>query len=525
MLTKTGAKLLDFGVGKWSAAAESRSPDFSTDTADGVFIGTLNYMAPEQLEGRDVGPRSDLFAFGAVLYEMVTGQRAFDGQSRASIVAAVLHTDPPPPSTATEIAIPPRLDRVIGKCLTKDPDGRWQSARDLADELRWIADEQTVTPSTQDTTPRLGRRWVAAAALLIAIVAVAFAWRGLARPTTIASLPAAVRFVVHPPPNVAMALFDIDISKDGRLLVYRGRSDARLFVRRLDSFETTAIEGRARFSVVISPDSESLAFLTDGSLYRLSLRGDSSPVRIATAGVTALHLDWPTSDTLLFSGREQPVMRVAATGGTPIAVTDVRAPLEVDHHSPRLLPDGKALLFAIHRQRNRFAVAVQRLDTGERKVLIEDAFHATYLPTGHLVFGRGSSLLAVPFDLGSLSVTGTPITVVEGVHDAASSGLLAYRVSDNGTLVYHSALPPAARTFVWVDRTGKQTPLPLPANTFEAPRLSPDGRHIAFGTTNPSRVWTYEIATDKLVAVSGEGASWGPMWTGMGPRSSTRSIG
>ena len=122
-------------------------------------------------------------------------------------------------------------------------------------------------------------------------------------------------------------------------------------------------------------------------------------VRIATAGVNAMHLDWSTSDTLTFSAREQPLMRVPATGGTPIAVTAVRAPLEVDHHSPRLLPDGNTLLFGIHRQRNRFAVAVQRLDTGEQKVLIEDAFQPTYLPTGHLVFGRGSALLAAPFDL------------------------------------------------------------------------------------------------------------------------------
>ncbi len=297
------------------------------------------------------------------------------------------------------------------------------------------------------------------------------------------------------------------------MLAYRSRFSPQLFIRRLDAFDTISLKSVPPVSLVLSPDAESLGFLSDGSLYRLSLRGDSAPVRIATAGVNAMHLDWPQPDTLFFSSREQPVMRVAASGGTPIAVTDVRAPLEVDHHSPRLLPDGNALLFDVHRQRNRFAVAVQRLDTGERKVLIEDAFQPSYLPTGHLVFGRGSSLLAVPFDLASLSVTGTPITVIEGVHDIALSGLLAYRVSDTGTLVYHSALPRAARTFVWVDRAGKETPLPLPANTFESPRLSPDGRHIAFATTKPSRVWTYEIATDKLLAISGEGESWGPVWT------------
>ena len=512
MLTKAGAKLLDFGVGKWSAAAEDRPPGFSTETADGVFIGTLNYMAPEQLEGREAGPRSDLFAFGAVLYEMITGQRAFDGQSRASIVAAVLHTEPPPASTAAAIAIPPRLDRVIGKCLTKDPDGRWQSARDLADELRWIAEEKDLAPATRNGAPRVGRRHLVAAASAIAIAGLAaWAWRSMPAATTLAPLPAAIRFVVTPPPNATISS-DFQISRDGRVLVYRNRRAPQVFVRRLDSFETITIEGGPKQSLMISPDSESLAFISDESLYRLSLRGDSAPVRIAPA-VNALQLDWPKLDTLFFSAREQPIVRVAASGGTPIAVTNVRAPLEVDHHTPRLLPDGNALLFAVHRQRNRFAVAVQRLDTGERKVLIEDAFQPAYLPTGHLVFGRGSSVLAVPFDLESLSVTGTPITVVEGVLDAADSGILAYRVSDTGTLVYHSALPRQARTFVWVDRSGKETPLPLPANTFQAPRLSPDGRHLAFETIAPKRVWTYEIATDKLVAISGEAESWGPIWT------------
>ena len=513
MLTKTGAKLLDFGVGKWSAAAEDRPPGFSTDTADGVFIGTLNYMAPEQLEGREVGPRSDLFAFGAVLYETITGHRAFDGQSRASVVAAVLHTDPPPASTAASIAIPPRLDRVIGKCLTKDPDGRWQSARDLADELRWIAEERNLTPTTTDAAPRLGLRHIVAAASAIAIAGLAaWAWRSMPAATTPAPLPAAIRFVVTPPPNATISPGGFQISRDGRVLVYQNSRAPQVFVRRLDSFETVTLEGGRRQSLAISPDSESLAFVSDESLYRLSLRGDSAPVRIAPA-VNALQLNWPKLDTLFFSAREQPVVRVAASGGTPIAVTDVRAPLEVDHHTPRLLPDGNALLFAVHRQRNRFAVAVQRLDTGERKVLIEDAFQPSYLPTGHLVFGRGSSLLAVPFELESLSVTGTPITVVEGVFESAESGILGYQVSDTGTLVYHSRRPPDTRTFVWVDRTGKETPLPLPANTYEAPRLSPDGRHIAFATFQPPRVWTYEIATDKLVAISTEVKSWGPIWT------------
>ncbi len=514
MVTKTGAKLLDFGVGKRSTLDGSRPPGFTTDTVDGTLIGTLNYMAPEQLEGGEVGPRSDLFAFGAVLFEMITGQRAFDGQSRASIVAAVLHTDPPSVSTTMAIAIPARLDRVIGKCLTKDPDGRWQSARDLADELRWIAEEKDVTPTTRTTAPLLGRGWVpAAAALAIAIAALAaWAWRSTPEATTLASLPAAVRFVVTPPPNVAMHSMDFSISTDGRVLAYLDRRREQVFVRRLDTFDTISRKAVRRSSLAISPDSESIAFLSDDSLYRESLRGDSASVRIAAA-VNGMHLDWTKPDTLFFSSIERPVMRVAVSGGAPVAVTELRAPHEVDHHSPRLLPDGNALLFAVHRQRNRFAVAVQRLDTGERKMLIEDAFQPTYLPTGHLVFGRGSSLLAVPFDLSSLSVTGTPITLVEGVHDIASSGRLAYQVSDTGTLVYHSRLPPDTRTLVWVDRTGKETPLPLPANTYEAPRLSPDGTHIAFATFHPLRVWTYEIATDKLVAISTERTSWGPVWT------------
>ena len=519
MVTKTGARLLDFGIGKWSAAGGIDRPGgFTTETKDGALVGTLNYMAPEQLEGRDVGPRTDLFALGAVLYEMLTGRRAFAGPSRATIMAAIMHEEPPPLSAVVGMDMPARLDRVIAKCLAKDPDQRWQTARDLADALKWSLDELSVKPAAQR------RAYAGARPLQLAAVVAAIALAVLATSTWLvrrespagAALPPPVRFTVTPPIDVPISAFDFDISHDGRMVAYRGRSGPT-FIRRIDAFETVTLPSQLRIALALSPDSQSVAFFSSGSLYRVALRGDTPPVLLTTTRENGLALDWPTRDALFFSARQNPIMRVPADGGPPVAVTRVETPREVDHHAPRLLPEGKALLFSIHRQRNRFAVAAQRLDSGERSVLLEDAFDASYLSTGHLVFGRGSALLAAAFDLGALQITGPPITVLEGVASDPRSGATAYEVSADGALLYHAAVTAPARTFVWVDRRGHETVVPIAPGDFEAPRVSPDGKRIAFGRYEPRsrlrRIWLYDVGTEALTPVTLEGDNWGPVWT------------
>ena len=196
-------------------------------------------------------------------------------------------------------------------------------------------------------------------------------------------------------------------------------------------------------------------------------------------------------------------------------MTSVRADTEIDHHSPTLLPGGDALLFAVHGKRNRFSIAVQSLRSKERKTLIESGFAAKYVPTGHLVFGRGSAVLAVPFDAIRLEVTGPPVTLLQQVASEARSGVAAFRVAATGTLVYQPQRSRAGRVLTWVDRAGNETPLPVAARAFDTPRVSPDGRQLAFTTADGDRrdIWTYEIANDKLTRVTQEGDNWGPLWT------------
>ncbi len=245
LVTKSGARLLDFGIGKLTVAdGVARPAGFTTETFEGAMIGTLNYMAPEQLEGGEVGPRTDLFAFGAVLDEMLAGRKAFDGSSRASIVAAIINSQPPPLAERARGTLPPRLDRIVTKSLAKDPDARWQSARDLADELKWIAEERPQQPAA---TRRRTTTWP-----------LADRCRDLDR----GDRDRRAHWVARPHvthqcrlrrcglrscPNRTSGLrrLDFSLSRDGRLLVYNGRSAAgqRMYMRRLDSFETVSFAG------------------------------------------------------------------------------------------------------------------------------------------------------------------------------------------------------------------------------------------------------------------------------------------
>ncbi len=529
MLTPGGVKLLDFGVGKWTPrGGESPVPGFSTVTEDGTIVGTLHYMAPEQLQGRDADARSDVFSFGAVLYEMLAGRKAFDGPSQASIIAAILEA-PTPTLADGGGAWSPRLDRVVGKCLAKDPDQRWQSAHDLGDELKWIADEAAhpLAPAAgaAATTPAprrfLATPVLAAAGLLALVLAGWAAWTRWPPPSSVPVAGLPVRFVVQPPPGVAMrgGHEDFEISPDGSQLVYRGSERpyaSRLYVRRLDRFETIPLPGTERGRVqVYSPDGQWVAFAGDDTLNKVRASADSSPLKVADGTGTVHYLTWPTPDTMFFAAREKPIRRVFAQGGEPTAVTSVRTDGEIDHHSPTLLPGGDALLFAVHGKRNRFSIAVQSLRSNERKTLIESGFAPQYSRTGHLLFARGSAILAVPFDANRLEMTGPPVTLLEQVSTDRRSGVAAFRVTTTGTLVYQPVRSRVGRVLTWVDRAGNETPLPVAARAFDTPRVSPDGKHLAFTVADGDRrdIWTYEIASDKLTRVTQESDNWGPLWT------------
>ena len=532
MLTSGGVKLLDFGVGKWSPKdGESPLPGFSTLTEDGAVVGTIHYMSPEQLEGRTAEARSDLFSFGAVLFEMLAGRMAFDGPSQASIIAAILNGPTPRLPEMGGVSLP-RLERVVAKCLAKDPDERWQSARDLGDELRWLADDvarpltaaaggSTSLPRPDLVTPRPQKAIAAAAVIATALLGWAAWTRWPAVSAGVVSAPA-LRFVVQPPPGVRVNVGDFRVSSDGTQLAYS--SGQKLYLRRFDRLETIALPGTDHevINLDFSPDGNWIAFAelrAEGpngfTLRKVRATGETGPVVLIESLPSVTSMIWPTPDTIFFAAVDHPIQRVFADGGQATPVT-TRTESEIDHHTPQLLPGGDALLFAVHAKGDRFSIAVQSLKSGERRTLIESGFAPQYSPTGHLVFARRNAVFAVPFNPDRLEVTGTPVPVIQQVRTVHTSGIGAFQVTAAGILSYRPQPSIAGRVLTWVDRTGSETPIRVPRGGFDTPRVSPDGKHVAFTATaegDRRDIFTYEVATEHLTRVTDAGNNWGPLWT------------
>jgi Tol biopolymer transport system component len=533
MLTATGVKLLDFGLAKISppsgvAAASTIVLDEAPLTSDGVVMGTWQYMAPEQLEGKDADARSDVFAFGAVIHEMATGKRAFDGESQASVIAAVLERDPPSVSSL-QPGVPAALDRLVRKCLAKNPEQRWQTTRDLVDELRWIAGEsriasQRVEPAAPARARRFPWAWLAAVATAAAVAA-AIGWN-FARPATETSSAPVRRFSLQAPAP-AQLLSGFAISPDGRQVVFRARTDQgiRLYVRSLDQVDARQLPGTDNGnSHAFSPDGQSVAFFAGGrELKTVSLNAASAPMTLATitdccAGST---ITWFPGDAIHMPLIAKGIVRIPARGGAAVSVSvPDTTNREIDHHSPFPLPDGKGMLIGVHRGAEAFDVAVQRLDGTDRRVLVKDAFEPQYSPTGHLLYVQGETLLAASFDLERLVVTGAPVSLIENLSTFPSSGVAYYRFSADGTLGYTMAPSRAGRRLVWVDRQGRVEPVAVGPHGYAAPSLSPDSRRLAVQIHEGSRrdIWTHEFATGSLTRITFDGASAAPIWTPDGRR-------
>jgi eukaryotic-like serine/threonine-protein kinase len=547
MVSKAGIKVLDFGLAKWSrrdraaAASEQAVPTMAASsslTAEGAILGTLHYMAPEQLEGQDADARSDVFALGAVLYEMFTGRQAFAGASQASVIAAILTSTPPPPSTL-QAGVPPRIDRIVAKCLEKDRDARWQSARDLADELRWALDDLTGSTVGADRVSPTGlrrqsiARWGAAVAGAAAIItSIGWAAALLRRP---AGERPVVRLTLLPPANASFALAvgglssdSFDVAPDGSHLVYVGVDNGRrrLFVWRFDQFEPIALPGTEdALSPFFAPDSRWVAFVVrEGDNERIKKIDTGAPSAPVVLGIVDRTVDsgaaWLDKDSFVFGVVGKGLYRLPAEGGEPKALTTVDEKAgEQDHHVAQLLPGGQ-LLMDVHLQNGAHRIAVENMRTHERRVVIPDGFDAHYLPSGHIVFARGEQILAVPFDLGRLASTGTAVMLVDHVATFPRNGAGAYRLSANGTLVFQPARSTDQRTLVWVSGSGVETPVPIPAQSFTSPRISPDGKRVAFALEGGQAdigdrrdLWVYELAGGKMTRLTDIGANTAPVWT------------
>jgi len=527
MMTRAGARLLDFGLAKWSgnatgfvnaAAATTLRPEgVESLTLEGTILGTPQYMAPEQLEGRTVDARADVFAFGAVLYEMIAAKRAFDGGSTAAVMAAVLNTEP----TFTELPpVPPSVERVIRKCLAKDPDDRWQTTRDLSDELRWIADPRThqVPPATGAVpAPRRLRPGSVAVAALVALAMIVAGWAAwdFRSSRDISSGPV-VRFSLPLQAPVA----EFAISDDGTAIAYTQFVDgiAKLFIRHLDQLEASIVPGVERVnSPFFSPDGKWVAFFATGRLFKVNVDKFAAPILVSNLGPGVLAgAQWLADGTIIFSRTRHGLQRVPASGGQASNLTELnQTPPETDHHNPVMLPGGEAVLFTVHDHEGGFHVAVENLSTKVRKVVVGSAFDAKYLPSGHLAFARDRTILAAPFDLASLSITGPEVTVVDAVSVVADNGKGDYQLSPTGTLVYVPVTPTDGRTLTWVDRSGAETPLALPPRRYSSASISPDGRRIAVSIEEGSErdIYVHDLSTNGEVRFTRSGDSHIPIWS------------
>jgi Tol biopolymer transport system component len=542
MLTKSGAKLLDFGLAKLGPTAEavvamSAAPNVSASlTRRGTILGTLQYMAPEQLEGKAADARTDIFAFGALLYEMLTGKKAFEGTSQASLISAILSSDAPPLAALQPLS-PPALNRIVKKCLAKDPDERWQSAHDLTSELKWIAEsgpQVAVAAPGVDTRVRSHTRarqygWIAAAVFLVTTLAMAGAmyWRRAPVDTRV------YRSTFVPPgnENPSIPLYDkLALSPDGRrLALVANDANGRqvLWVRELAGLAAQPLadtEGAA--GPFWSPDSRFIAFSAGGKLKKIDASGGPAiPLGDTKTGFPG---SWGVGDVILFTPAVLgPISRVAAAGGTPTPATTLDTKGGEQWHSwPFFLPDGRHFLYAAGGDPTS-GVYVGSLDSPDRTRLLDSFANAQYA-SGFLVFPRTGTLMAQPFDATRLALSGQPMAVAERVEFdrgvPPTVTLAAFTISNTGVLVFE-----ASRTsrFVWFDRAGKETgTLRDTARYGSGVHLSPDGSHASVVVTDSreaANVWLFDVArgVPTPLTMSGlvsSGVAPGSIWSPDGRR-------
>jgi serine/threonine-protein kinase len=514
ILTKSGAKLLDFGLAKTGSSSPvsvaSVLPTTPAATAaapltgQGTILGTFQYMAPEQIEGIDADARTDIFAFGALLYEMITGRKAFEGRSQASVMAAILEREPERVTTLQPVA-PIAVDHVVMLCLAKDRERRWQSIRDVETQLRWIATGTSVgpTPAPVPAVRRTVERIAWVAAILIAVVTTAI----LLRPREPESRPQIARLSVALPPTTPLALFEqaIAISPDGTRIVYRAgaeRSSPMLYVRRLDDETATPLRG-TEFpeSPFFSPDGQWIAFFSGAKLKKVPATG-GVPLVICDVVSTAYGGTWGPDDTIVFATADvdfSGLLRVAAAGGTPQRLTTPEAGGR--YTFPSFLPGGKAIVFAaasrLAGEAENASIVIRQLDTGAQRVVFTGANQPHYLTSGHLVVARAETLLTIPFDPARLEATGPAAAALEGVMFGGTGGVAQFDVSRTGHLVY--ATGPSSmsdREVVWVNRRGEATPVDGLKRPVTEATLSPDGRLIAVSLAGVNQnIWTFDVAT------------------------------
>jgi serine/threonine-protein kinase len=537
MLTKSGAKLLDFGLARLdrraALSAESAPTAPKPDTVAGTRLGTLPYMSPEQVEGKDADARSDLWAMGCLLYEALTGRKAFDSPSQAGLVAAILEREPEPLQRALLLGSP-GLERAIGACLRKNADERWQSVADLKRELEWIAVDREVVEQQSEVKHRW--RWPA---VTVAIGSVALTVWSARLLTTAEPVPVHALVDVAPADEIyggpAHRAINMTVggshaalswTPDGRAIVFAGYKAGvqQLYLRTLDRDQAVAIAGtEGAYEPVVSSDGRWVAFWSAGAIRKVSLTGGASGVLVPNVKLMPAGMSWNAAG-LLYSDRGQ-IWHLPPSGQPiPVLTSEGR---EYRYSLPSWLPDGRAFLYTARRREWTWGndqTMVHTLSTGQRRVVLRDGVDARYV-SGSLIFLRLGTAFAAPFDLSRLELRGEPLAVLTGVSQALrgmntslDTGAGQFAVSPDGSLAYVQGglLPADQSRIVMVDLQGRVTPLSVPPGTYTGSlRLSPDGRQLLTLSAGLSEVspLVIDLSRGALTTLAQLNEHWWPTWT------------
>jgi len=534
MLTKSGAKLLDFGLAKPALPASPPSSGLTQTiatpqhplTTEGMVVGTFQYMSPEQVEGREADARSDIFALGAVLYEMVTGQRAFEGKTTASTIAAILAAEPLPISIVQPLS-PLSLETTVKSCLAKDPEERLQTVHDVKLQLKWITLSASssrlpaVAPTARSSSNQLG--WLVAAALaLLSLAGAVVWWLGMHQTAR----------TMYFNSSVALPANDIALSPDGRtvaLVAYWDQTSKYvLWTHPIGGRGATPLPGTEDAAHPFwSPDGRSIAFFALGKLKK---------VEIATGGSAQVLCDaphgrggaWNRDGVILFSPDFfTGLYRMSVAGGTPVVVTKTDpVRLESSHRWPVFLPDGRHFLylagnFSGHIENNE--IFLGSLDSTEKRPILSASSNVAYAEPGYLLYMRDTSLVAQKFDAHSYVLSGEPHTISDEVQYFPQTDLALFGVAGTSTLVVQTGKGAAKNQLTWFDRDGKNLGAIGSPGGFANPSISPDGRRVAFEQTDRDGrhvdIWVHELASNGTSRLTfGPGLNEIPIWTPDGKR-------
>jgi serine/threonine protein kinase/Tol biopolymer transport system component len=511
MLTRDGVKVLDFGLAKsTSKPGPAEGTPTTALTQEGTVLGTPQYMAPEQFEGKEADARSDIWAFGAVLYEMLTGRRPFQGKSYASLLNAVLSADPAP--IAMKTFTPSWLERLVRRCLAKDSEDRYYSMRDVVLDLR--------TPLEETTAPltKKANRWPLALAAVMTVSALGVS---IVHFREIKEQPRLVKMSVLPPEN---AEYDDQyslpiVSPDGRRLAFVATTEGKeqLWVRDLDSLAARALRGTGGASYPFwSPDSRTIAFFAEGKLKKIDAAG--GPALILCDVFQARGGTWSKKDVIVWGGFGTGTFRVPAAGGSATVVTaPEKASGAGDHRFPWFLPDDRHFLYTDTASNGaESGVYVADLESKDRKRVVAADSNAVYSPPGYLLFVREGTLMAQPFDAGRIQTTSDAVPIADQVDSQSSRAQYQFSISQNGVLAYTSGRDGGGALLTWFDRSGKVTGMLGAPNAFSWGAISPDGKTVAVQRVDQGLrdIWLHDLARGTASRLTFGPASNGyPVWS------------